>query len=89
LTFFGSTTGDKSQTLPDTGIMTDTNYAQSPNKFTDAGTLTYKGSTYQIDINTFSTSHAQNAEPVSMNIPELKGTQPYKDTLAILNSFSN
>lgn len=89
LTFFGSTTGDKSQTLPDTGIVTDTDYKTSPNKFVDAGTLSYSGATYQIEINTSSVVGQQYTQPVPMNITSLSSTKLYKDTLGILNSVSN
>lgn len=88
LTFFGSTTGNKSQTLPDTGIVTDTDYTTSPGTFSDAGTLTYNNTTYQIEINTSSVVSQQYTQPVPMNITELSNTTLYKDTVNILNSFT-
>jgi len=89
LTFFGSTTGNKSQTLPDTGIVTSSDYTKSPGAFADTGTLTYKGTTYQIEINTTSVVGQQYTQPVPMNITILKTTSLYGDTLGILNTFNN
>ncbi|HVC36235.1 MAG TPA: hypothetical protein VNE40_02210 [Candidatus Dormibacteraeota bacterium] len=88
LTFFGSTTGDKSQTLPDTGIVTDTQYSSSPNTFVDAGTVAYNNKTYQINIGTDTGQYAQSAVPVPLNMDLFKTTSLYKDTLSILNSIN-
>jgi len=89
LTFFGSTIdGDRSQ-LPDTAIISNTNYGQLSHTFTDDAMQTYKGATYQIEVITNSVPDAQEIAPVPLNVTALKGTQLYKDTLAILNSFNN
>ncbi len=87
LTFFGSTSGNKSLTLPDTAVVTDTAYSSSPNTFTDSGTVSYSNSTYQIEVNTSSVVGQQYVHPVPMNVNLLKTTQIYKDTLNILNSI--
>lgn len=86
LTLFGSTTGDTSATLPDTGIVTDTNYT-SQGAFVNAGTVTKAGKTYQIDINTDTGQYTQSPVPVQMNVTALKQTDLYKNTLLLLNSI--
>ena len=87
LTFFGSTTGNKSQTLPDTAVVTDYDYKSSPNTFVDTGTVSYNNAIYQIEVNTSSVIGQQYAMPVPMNVSLFKTTQLYKDTLNMLNSI--
>lgn len=95
LTFFGSTSGEDqtvrapaSGTLPDTGVLTDTEYTPESTTFTDEGTVSFNGSTYQIEIITSSITGQQYISPVPMNISLLKTTSLYKDSINILNSFN-
>jgi hypothetical protein len=74
--------------LPDTGIVTVTEYTALSSTFNDPGTLKYGGNTYQIMIETNSDSvDSQNGVAVPMNISLLKNTSLYKDTLGILDSI--
>jgi hypothetical protein len=86
LTFF--TGGDMaySTTKADSAVVTPTEYNGSQTAFTNAGTVSYKGSTYQLSIVT-STTETQTETPANISIASFKGTQLYKDTLNILNSI--
>jgi hypothetical protein len=86
LTFFAGGNKSFTATQPDTAVVTPNKYTGSQTTFKNAGTIPYKGKTYQISIIT-SSGATQSETPVSLNIASFKTSELYGDTLNILNSI--
>ena len=67
-------------------LVTSTQY-NNATAFTDPGTVTIGGNTYQITVEADTGQSAQNPSPASINLNSFKATDLYKDTLNILNSI--
>lgn len=86
LTFFTGGNTTYATTKADTAIVTSDEYSGPQTAFKNTGTLTYKGSTYQVSVVT-STTETQTEEPSNISISSFKSTQLYKDTVNIFNSI--